>query len=71
MLDDKSRWFNLQTNMVDSSHYVFLSSYVGEKIYKSYMENTILYKLNERLCAYQYMIKTYFKKLKGVKGDKG
>ena len=71
VLDDKSRWFNLQTNMVDSSHYVFLSSYVGEKIYKSYMENTILYKLNERLCAYQYMIKTYFKKLKGVKGDKG
>ncbi len=63
VLDDKSRWFNVQTNIIDSSHFIFLSSYVGFNIYKSYMENTILYKLNERFCAYKFMLKKYTRQL--------
>ena len=63
-LDNKSRWFNVQTNIVDSSHFDFLSSYVGYNIYKSYRANTMLYKINERFCAYKYIIKNYTKQLK-------
>ena len=64
VLDDKSRWFNLQTHIVDSSHFVFLSSYAGNNIFNSYREKTILYKMYERLCTYGYLIKTYSKQLK-------
>ena len=63
-LDNKSRWFNVQTNIVDSSHFDFLSSYVGYNIYNSYRANTMLYKINERFCAYKYIIKNYTKQLK-------
>lgn len=63
VLDDKSRWLNMQTNIVDSSHFDFLSSYVGLNIYNSYMANTLLYKINERFCACKYMIKKYTKQL--------
>lgn len=64
ILDDKSKWFNVQTNIIDTAHLVFLCSYVGNNIYKSYRENTLLYKMNERLCAYKFMIKNYTKQLK-------
>ena len=56
VLDDKSRWFNVQTSIVDSSHSDFLCTNVGYNLYKSYKEKTMLYTLNERLCAYKFMI---------------
>lgn len=64
VLDDKSRWFNVQTNIVDNSHFDFLTSNVGLNIYNSYMANTLLYKINERFCACKYMIKKYTMQLK-------
>ena len=64
ILDDKSRWFNVQTNIVDNSHFDFLTSNVGLNIYNSYMANTLLYKINERFCACKYMIKKYTMQLK-------
>lgn len=64
ILDNKSRWFNVQTNIIDSSHLVFMCNYVGENIYKSYIENTIFYRLNERFCAYRFMINNFIKILK-------
>ena len=63
VLDDKSRWFNVQTNIIDSSHFIFLSSYVGINIYKSFRENAMLYKINERICAYKFMLKKYTRQL--------
>lgn len=56
VLDDKARWFNLQTNIINSSRFDFLCNYVGDYIYKSYMKQSFLYKLNERLCSYKFMI---------------
>lgn len=56
VLDDKARWFNVQTSIVDSSHNDFLCNYVGDYIYKSFMKQSFLYKLNERLCSYKFMI---------------
>ena len=64
ILDDKSRWFNVQTNLVCGSHFDFLTSNVGLNIYNSYMANTLPYKINERFCAYRYMIRKYTRKLR-------
>lgn len=64
ILDNKSRWFNVQTNIIDSSHLVFMCNYVGKNIYKSYIENTMFYRLNERFCAYRFMINNFIKILK-------
>ena len=64
ILDNKSRWFNVQANIVDSSHLEFLCNYVGKDIYKSYKENSLLYRMNERVCAYKFIIKNISKKIK-------
>ena len=64
ILDDKSMWFNVQTNIVDSSHADFLCTYVGYNIYKSYREKKLLYKLNEKVCVYKFMIRNYTRLLK-------
>lgn len=64
VLDDKSKWFNIQTCIIDSSHNDFLCNYVGDYIYKSYKEKAFLYKLNERLCAYKFMIGNFAKQIK-------
>lgn len=63
-LDNKSMWFNLQTNIVDSSHFYFFTTSVGFNIYKSFMENTMLYIINERFCSFKSMIKKYAMQLK-------
>lgn len=63
-LDNKSMWFNLQTNIVDSSHFYFFTTSVGFNIYKSFRENTMLYIINERFCSFKSMIKKYAIQLK-------
>lgn len=63
VLDDKSRWFNLQANIIDKSHVDFFNTRIGCNIYKSYKEGTMLYKLNESFCVCKFMIHNYARQL--------
>lgn len=70
VLDNKSNWFNIQTNIIERSRHEFLCNYVVENIYKSYKENTFLFRFNKQLHTNMIRMGNLARRLKRMLGIK-
>ena len=55
VLDDKTKWLNVQTNVVDSDYFAFLNTYVSANIFESFMKGSLMYRLLKRYYGFLYV----------------